>query len=137
MEKRTLLTLMLTLLLSSCKEEEFTIRFFNQIQLNYPGDGAILDNGCLSAADPITWEFRWETPYGAEQYELYVISENATEPLIDYVLYETNYYYYCDGCYIPNDQKNWKWKVRAMINGRYQPWSEERNFEVENVDTDC
>lgn len=128
---------MLALLWSTCKEEEFTIRFLNQIQLIQPDEGALMDNACMTTADPLVWEFQWGMPFGADQYELYVIANNATEPLIDYILYEPYYYYYCDTCYISNANKNWKWKVRAMINGIWQPWSEERNFIVEDLDTDC
>jgi hypothetical protein len=103
-----------------------------------PASGAVLDNGCSDFSDKIEWDFDWSDVIGATQYHLYVIGGHATIPLINNSSLSTSDYHHENSGYIINDNiYNWKWKVRAYLNGSWNNWSEERKFDVEPLNTDC
>jgi hypothetical protein len=103
-----------------------------------PADGAVLDNGCVSASDPLVWEFDWSDVPGATAYELYVRQFTATAPAIDATDVTTSSYRREAMGYIgPVKLEGWEWRVRAKVDGADQDWSATRRFSVEPLDTDC
>ena len=108
--------------------------------LNAPYANATLDNSCNSGSNPLQWNFNWSRVSGAKQYELYVANRKSSKPLIYTQVYQ-NYYNHNGrrGSYIADHLlAGWYWKVRTKsANGNWGPWSAERNFNVERVNTDC
>jgi hypothetical protein len=103
-----------------------------------PSEGAVFDNGCSDHSDLIIWNFDWSDCPNVTRYHLYVIHSTATIPVIDNSNISRSYYTREDYGYISNQNCfNWKCKVRAMINGQWGRWSEERTFDVEPLNTDC
>jgi uncharacterized protein (TIGR02145 family) len=97
-----------------------------------PLEGAILDNGCFNQTDPVEWHFDWTDCEGATMYDLRITwasglySDDQTTTS-EFTMKWTAYIL----------DANLKYKVRAMINGVWGEWSNERTFHVEPVDTDC
>jgi hypothetical protein len=103
-----------------------------------PRSGAVLDNGCSDKSDEIRWTFNWRGVLGATKYHLYVKGANAQYPLINKSNLTTSNYIHKTFGYIANQNRNnWKWKVRAYVNGNWGGWSTERSFNVEPLNTDC
>jgi len=103
-----------------------------------PSEGAVLDNGCTTAADQIEWDFDWSDVSGATKYHLYVKWSNATIPVIDNEEITTSSYHYSSSGYIADANRfDRRWKVRAYVGGTWSAWSEERSFDVEPLNTDC
>jgi hypothetical protein len=106
-------------------------------QLLEPSEGEIADNGCETNRDnPIEWEFSWTPVPGARKYQIMVRGLNAPVPVINEVTRETTFRSARKAYIIPR-HKDWVWKVRARLDGKWGPWSEEGLFEVEPVNTDC
>jgi len=106
-------------------------------ELNTPVSGAQLDNGCSDGSDPVVWSFDWEDCDNAI-YMIVVRSSGDTVPIIDEMLDESGYMYNKATSYIADSNRyGWTWKVRALIDGEEGEWSEEREFSVEPVNTDC
>ena len=106
--------------------------------LVFPSEGAELENGCDDKSVEKRWVFDWDDCPGAEAYHLYVIGPHALYPLIDeYLINTSNYTFKSYGYIIPRNSYGWKWKVRAMIEGIWGSWSEERFFNVEPLNTHC
>lgn len=102
-----------------------------------PLNGEALDNGCYDKSDLITWVFDWEDCAGATKYHLYVKHLGSRFPLLDDEVINSEFTY-SDYAYVANKNlSNWNWKVRAMIDGVWGPWSIERSFRVVEPDTDC
>jgi len=102
-----------------------------------PASGSILDNGRVDRQDFIFWSFAWPKNKDASHYELYVIGEKATIPVINRYVYMNCYADYSEGAYITNyNRLNWSWKVRPIVNGVPGEWSEVIYFDVEPLDTD-
>lgn len=102
-----------------------------------PGPNETLDNGCYNSSDPISWYFDWsDYPY-ATSYNLYVIGQYATYPIIDAVIPYSEFQDISYGYISDANRLGWTWKVRAFANGEWQPWSETRVFNVEPANTDC
>ena len=104
-----------------------------------PQNGTVLDNGCKDHSDSIEWDFDWSDVPGATKYHIYVILENAVNPVIDAITTASSYHYSSLGAYIEDAHRfNWTWKVRAgNDSGEWSEWSEVRYFDVEPLDTDC
>jgi hypothetical protein len=108
-----------------------------------PANAAVLDNGRTDQRDKIAWDFSWNAVQGATGYHLYVIHSGSPIPAIDNGDVTGTLYHYENTGYISNNNRHdWRWKVRAVgydsSTGatRYGPWSEERSFDVEPVNTD-
>ncbi len=105
----------------------------------YPQSGDIVDNGCTNRTNPIIWNFSWTAAKGATKYQLYVYHVGSLYPVVNdnnitTISYESN----CDGCYIINGNRfDWRWKVRAFVNGMWTRWTPEISFDVEPLNTDC
>ncbi|BAY10454.1 hypothetical protein [Calothrix sp. NIES-2098] len=107
--------------------------------LNFPDRADVLDNGCLNRQNGIFWTFIWSQVPNATTYHLYVIEDNAQNPVINQTdIKSTEYIYQSFGSYIiDRNRRGWRWKVRAKVNGQWTNWSEESFFDVEPLNTDC
>ena len=133
-------------------------------QLLSPAEGEMMDNGCTGHIEDKVWDFDWTDvgsplqvvvtssthgaatcadcftyllPNGAIDYHLFVIGPTALSPVIDRTVAESFYRYAGTGYVIDRYTHGWRWKVRARIDGEWMPWSAERTFDVEPLDTDC
>jgi len=108
-----------------------------------PENGAVLDNGCTNKKERekegASWKFEWEAVPKAKRYHLYVIGQTAKYPAIDELeIKATSFLRQGRGSYIADQNcKGWRWKVRAMVGGKWREWSPERTFDVEPMNTDC
>jgi hypothetical protein len=103
-----------------------------------PRSGAVMDNGCSDQSNEIRWYFDWSDVRGATKYHLYVIGPNSKTPAINKSdLKTSNYLHKSTGYIVKHNLNNWKWKVRAYVNGSWRGWSSERSFNVEPLNTDC
>jgi hypothetical protein len=103
-----------------------------------PANGSELDNGCSDQSDLVTWEFDWEDCFGATKYHLYALHTGDSIPVIDNDSITTSEYVQSSYAYMTNENRfDWRWKVRTMVNGAWGPWSTERAFDVEPLETDC
>ena len=108
------------------------------LELVAPSEGDVLDNGCDNLKEPIAWDFRWSEGRGAQRYNLYVIHEFGATPLVNDPKIKSTSYTYQTKDPIPRPNlAGWRWKVRPMVNGVWQAWSDERTFSVEPVNKDC
>ncbi len=136
-------------------------------QLLSPAEGEIMDNGCQGTSDAEVWDFDWTDvgstfqstdvvvtssthgagtcadcftylPHDGEiDYHLFVIGPTAIYPVIDHTVAESSYHRVSYGYIVNRNTHGWRWKVRARIDGEWMPWSPERTFDVEPLDTDC
>ncbi len=103
-----------------------------------PVENAVMDNGCYSQTDYITWDFTWRPVPGATRYHLHVWHVGSIYPVVDNEdLYDTSYLYNHIGYIAAGNATDWRWRVRALINGQWSEWSEERSFSAEPPNTDC
>ncbi|MBT3958556.1 MAG: hypothetical protein HN645_01025 [Gemmatimonadales bacterium] len=103
-----------------------------------PVSGAVLDNGCSVANDPIVWDFDWSDVAGADRYQLHVMGANASIPLInDATLTMSSHQFMGTGYIIESNRIGWMWQVRARVAGTWGSWSEVRVFDAEPLNTDC
>ncbi len=120
-------------------QQDFTASVPSCIPLKVsPINNAIMSNGCTDRSKTITWNFDWEDCPGATQYHLQVYHPSLATPRIDdQTLTTSSYNYNCPGCFLSENLTGWRWKVRAMVNGQWGLWSNERIFDVEPSNKDC
>jgi len=103
-----------------------------------PAPGVLMDNGCTGGRDEIKWAFTWSPLPGATKYHLYVIGRTATNPVVDLDNLLAPSHIHTRTAHITSTHtRGWRWKVRAFVDGAWQPWSAERTFDVEKENTDC
>ena len=80
-----------------------------------------------------------EDVLGATLYAIYIKHNSAINPATDLSDLPTSQFNYNSpsGYVADADRFGWDWKVRAFVNGEWGPWSVEREFSVEPVNTDC
>jgi hypothetical protein len=100
-------------------------------------EGAVLDNGCDFASNPINWDFDWSSVGNATRYQIYVIGPSAANPTIDEVVTSSSYHYSSSGIVADSDRVGWRWRVRAGNSTVWGSWSAYRSFDVESLNTDC
>ncbi len=110
-------------------------------QLISPENRAVLDNGRTDQSDVIIWDFDWSDVTNAIYYHIYVMHQGSQYPVIDYIVNRSSYHSERIGYIINQNRYDWTWKVRGCRPGKedsyvYGPWSEERTFVVEPVNTD-
>lgn len=106
-------------------------------ELNTPVHGATLDNGCSDSSDLVLWSFDWEDCENT-LYNIFIMSSVDTIPIIDEWLVNSEYTYMDSSSFIADTNRfGWTWKVRAHADEEDGEWSEEREFSVEAVNTDC
>ena len=118
-------------------EEEEEITEICVPELNSPGNGAQIDNGCSDSSNPVIWSFDWEDCVNTS-YNLVVKRSEDTIPYIDELVDDSEFMYNNPSAYIADTiRTGWTWKVRALVDGEEGEWSEVREFSVEPVDSDC
>jgi len=100
-------------------------------QLLQPVTGATLENGTLDLSKLLVRDFDWADVAGATQYHLYVIGPAAKFPVINQPTLATSSYRDESKSYVGDPhRRGWRWKVRALVQGVWTDWSEERTFDV-------
>lgn len=103
-----------------------------------PPDGGVLDNGCVTRTDGITWEFDWSDVQHATRYHLLVQRLGASIPVIDVFTADSAYRYVAPGAYIiERNRFEWQWKVEAEVHSVFGGYSPARTFSVEPLSADC
>ena len=103
-----------------------------------PPAGAVLDNGCTAGGKPKVWSFDWSDCAGASAYHLRVHRSGETMALVNRTNLHTSACTYSNDLPVADDAlTGWTWKVRATTNGVWGPWSADRPFSVEPVNSDC
>jgi serine/threonine protein kinase/Flp pilus assembly protein TadD len=108
-------------------------------ELLIPAAGAALDNGAAGGSKMMVWEFAWSDVPGATQYHLYIIGPNAglprINPRINNSRLSSSSYRFEAREYVPDPNRvGWRWKVRALVQGNWTDWSQERTFDVSPLD---
>lgn len=107
-------------------------------ELLSPRDGAVLDNGCASRADGITWEFDWSDVPHAARYHLLVQHLGSSLPVIDTFTASSSYQHAATGAYIIESNRfDWQWKVEAEVDNAFRGYSPAAAFSVEPLSADC
>jgi hypothetical protein len=103
-----------------------------------PEPGAVLDNGRMDMLDEIVRSFSWTPCPGASEYWLLAMREGARYPAVSVTLTATRYDSASLGDYVAEGNlSGWWWRVRAEVDGVWQPWSVASAFSVEPPDTDA
>jgi hypothetical protein len=127
------LSMVLAIGLTACGDESVCTPY-----LISPEEGEVLDNGCSNFSDETTWHFDWSDCGRPDNYHLYVINQNAVNPVINRSdLFSSAYTNESSGWIEDEYRFGWRWKVRAKIDGTWGDWSNERTFNVEPLNTDC
>jgi hypothetical protein len=102
-----------------------------------PVAGAVLDNGRMDMDDEIAWSFAWTPCPGASSYWLLAMRDGAPHPAVSERLVGTSLESVRLGDVVaaPN-LSGWSWRVRAQVDGAWQPWSVGSAFSVEPPDSD-
>src|SRR5262249_29456447 len=96
-----------------------------------PAAGATFENRPLIFSKKRVWDFGWSEVPGATRYHLYVIWEGAHVPTIHDSTLTSPSYRLEDQGFISNENRSgWRWKVRALVEGTWTDWSEERRVDV-------
>jgi len=98
--------------------------------LTSPAEGATLPQ------PDEAWSFNWndssDPESGIAGYQIYVILEGASSPVINASVIDSEYSEILGGEISYFNLDNWTWKVRAQNNaGLWSPWSTIRTFSVE------
>jgi serine/threonine protein kinase/Tfp pilus assembly protein PilF len=102
--------------------------------LHKPMARATLDNGTFDGSRLHVWEFNWTEVPGATRYHLYVTGPTAMAPSISIpTLTAPSFRYEKKGYVADQNRLGSRWKVRALVNGVWSDWSEERTFDVAPV----
>lgn len=108
------------------------------LRLLSPDDGAVLDNGCRNSSNRMDWVFDWSNVTNADTYHLFVKHEGSQFAAVDdSALTASEHARSSSGFVVDQNRFDWFWRVRASVDGTWSPWSEERSFDVEPLNTDC
>ena len=100
-----------------------------------PTAGGTLDNGTFDHSKLMVWEFDWSDVPGATQYHLYVTAATGAVPVINNATLTSSAYRSESKAYFTEQYHPGRhWKVRALVQGIWTDWSEERTFEVAPLD---
>ncbi|MFO0871541.1 MAG: hypothetical protein U0935_21675, partial [Pirellulales bacterium] len=100
------------------------------VRLLAPPSEAVLPTGSPDRPMSPRWEFRWAAVERAEKYQLFVQSQRARLPVIDTEVSGTTYVDTQSRQVAAMLRRDWRWKVRALVDGTWGPWSEERMFHL-------
>jgi hypothetical protein len=103
-------------------------------KLLLPAPDGVLNNGCYNFA-AVTRTYSWTAVPLATAYQLYVIAPGAIGPNLDVQVADTSYTEKSTAYSPEGSRFGITWKVRAMINGQWGAWSEERTFSYAPVNT--
>jgi hypothetical protein len=85
----------------------------------------------------LEWFFDWSDVQGASTYRLFVIGPKASIPVIDLEIASSEYDRSEYAFILDENRIGWRWKVRALIKGRWTGWTATRVFDAEPLNTDC
>ncbi len=103
----------------------------------YPSMKATLDNGCSVKPDSIQWVFMWSAPDDAEKFHLIAKHAEHSFPVVDDdEVSDTFYVYLADEAH-HLELNGWNWKVRSMVDDKWEDWSDLTAFKLESVNHDC
>ena len=95
-----------------------------------PAAGATVDNG-TGDSKQMAWDFDWSDVPGATQYQLSMMHSSnlsvAPTRRVTTIFNPTSSSYNLGNKW---GVGGWRWKVRALVNGIWTDWSEERTFDV-------
>ena len=75
---------------------------------------------------------------GATAYHLYVIGRTVLNPVInDAQIPQSAYVRQSHSFVVSGHLRDWRWRVRALVDGTWGDWSPEGSFDVEPLDSDC
>ncbi len=122
-------------------EQAFDVEPFDtdcSILLVSPPRNAVVDNGCFAHNDDQVWEFDWTDVPGAERYHAYVYHPGASVPVLDRDDLRESYRVLRTKSYVSDVYRTgWHWRVRALVDGTWTPWTDEQPFDVEPANSDC
>lgn len=96
-----------------------------------PENGAEVPNGRADRSGSLVWDFAWIGCGGPSVYQLLVQHAGASAPVIDALMYATEYQDVCPGCYVAEHNRCcWYWRVRANRVGIWGAWSSPSYFSV-------
>jgi hypothetical protein len=101
-----------------------------------PGEGAVLDNGCVDPVDSTHWLFVWPACPEGTAYQLEVLQAEMQEPLIRETELTDTFFQYVT----PVDFQmttDWQVRVRSFVQGLWTSYSPWRSFVLEPSGTDC
>ena len=103
-----------------------------------PANGAVLDNGCYEVFNELYWNFDWSDCSTTNRYHLQVNKSGKISPVLDINDFPGSWYTWVTYTPVNNsDLTGYSWKVRAVKDGIYGPWSASRSFSLEPINTDC
>ncbi len=111
----------------AAREAEQQVALSIAPKLLIPAPDGVMNNGCYNFA-AVTRTYSWTAVPLATTYQLYVISPRSTVPNLDVQVADTSYTEKSTGYSPEGSRFGITWKVRAMINGQWGAWSEERTF---------
>lgn len=114
---------------------EPNVRANNIPELYSPAPNAVVSNGNIYNNKEYTWVFDWSDVPNAQQYEISV--SHPKDPSQSWIQTVTQSTYQKDQTYhVPYDYLNgWNWRVRAIVNGNFGPWSSLQYFNVVQITT--
>ncbi|MDH3584085.1 MAG: hypothetical protein OER86_07710, partial [Phycisphaerae bacterium] len=77
-----------------------------------------------------TWHFDWSPVAGATEYEIHVMGARAGRPVLHTKVPKPPHDFLLRGGISGANLPGWRWKVRAISDGRPGPWSTPRTFDV-------
>jgi tetratricopeptide (TPR) repeat protein len=100
-----------------------------------PAAGAALDNGALDGSKTWVREYKWSAVPGATRYHLYITSPTTPGLPFNLPTLTSSTFRSEDNSYVGDHARlGWRWKVRALVNGVWSDWSEERTFDIAPLD---
>jgi hypothetical protein len=94
-----------------------------------PAAGATLDNA-TPGGERVVWEFDWSDVPGATRYHLYVADAAELRTALNDPTLTSSSLRGAVRHITEQYRPGWRWKVRALVNGVWSDWSEERRFDV-------
>lgn len=97
-----------------------------------PAEGSVVPNGSKNRPVPHIWSFDWQACAGAARYHLYVIPAlpGAFPVIGDDTIAGSFYDHHTSGFVDTPNLKGWTWRVRAYVDGQWEPWSDPTTFDV-------
>jgi hypothetical protein len=100
-------------------------------RLFFPRPGETLRNGCSNHSASVTTAFTWSEVPSATAYQIYAKHSSAANPAINETVRVPQFSRTDTSFVADHFRTGWTWKVRALIDGQWGAWSEERAFQYE------
>lgn len=99
-------------------------------------ESATVDNGCSCVNDAIQWDFDWRKVAGATRYE-FRLAHPDFDPIVKRVDRTRVSIDFDQPFRSAAATRGWTWRVRAETGCGWGPWSRQRMFGTEAIDSDC